>query len=290
MKATLDHPCHASPQCSWRRELHDCCCVWSAEALEKATEERAGLIASRTGDVLGAHTILKEDHFPGCQSAKLPNTIPGAPNFRGVPGQNVFGSALPTVDGIKAVLMHVGASSDTSGKRKVCVFLCKLSHSSYTVSTKYSGIICAMSTQLAQQEHAMHMGAENAVLHQYALQCHVLQGPHRFAAPSHVVLLFSSTYDFCTTAALSSEGCGCRHACLLYFCPLWLQVSAVWHNMREEPVIYINGRPFVLREDERPFKNMQEYTGIDVQRLEQMELRLKRDILQVLHSGSLSTR
>ena len=59
------------------------------------------------------------------------------------------------------------------------------------------------------------------------------------------------------------------------------QVSAVWHNMREEPVIYINGRPFVLREDERPFKNLQEYTGIDVRRLEQMELRLKNDILQV---------
>ncbi len=27
--------------------------------------------------------------------------------------------------------------------------------------------------------------------------------------------------------------------------------------MREEPVVYINGRPFVLREEERPFKNMQ---------------------------------
>ena len=64
----------------------------------------------------------------------------------------------------------------------------------------------------------------------------------------------------------------------------YVQVSAVWHNMREEPVIYINGRPFVLREDERPFKNMQEYTGIDVRRLEQMELRLKNDILQVLPS------
>lgn len=93
----------------------------TAEALEKATEETAGLIASRTGDVLGAHTILKEDHFPGCQSAKLPNIIPGAPNFRGVPGQNVFGSALPTVEGIKAVLTHVGAAAETCGKRKVCL-------------------------------------------------------------------------------------------------------------------------------------------------------------------------
>ena len=34
----------------------------------------------------------------------------------------------------------------------------------------------------------------------------------------------------------------------------------LWHNMREEPVIYINGKPFVLRVVERPFKNMLEYT------------------------------
>lgn len=33
-----------------------------------------------------------------------------------------------------------------------------------------------------------------------------------------------------------------------------------WHNMREEPVIYINGKPFVLREVERPCKNMLEYS------------------------------
>ena len=96
--------------------LHSCP---SAEALEKASEERAGLIASRAGEVLGAHTILKEDHFPGCQSGKLPNTIPGAPNFRGVPGQNVYGSALPTVDGIKEVLDHVGAAPRSSAERQV---------------------------------------------------------------------------------------------------------------------------------------------------------------------------
>lgn len=96
-----------------------------------------------------------------------------------------------------------------------------------------------------------------------------------------------------TNAKLSDQPCNCTatptHALKgtpslypavnhLLYC--W-QVSAVWHNMREEPVIYINGRPFVLREDERPFKNLQEYTGIDVHRLEQMELRLKNDILQV---------
>ncbi|KAK9993506.1 hypothetical protein SO802_023209 [Lithocarpus litseifolius] len=53
-----------------------------------------------------------------------------------------------------------------------------------------------------------------------------------------------------------------------------------WHNMREEPVIYINGKPFVLREVERPYKNMLEYSGIDRERVERMESRLKEDILR----------
>ena len=39
--------------------------------------------------------------------------------------------------------------------------------------------------------------------------------------------------------------------------------------------MFINGRPFVLRENGRPYKNMQEYNGIDGDRLESMEARLK---------------
>ncbi|MCO5569307.1 hypothetical protein L7F22_023019 [Adiantum nelumboides] len=54
----------------------------------------------------------------------------------------------------------------------------------------------------------------------------------------------------------------------------------LWHNMREEPVVYINGNPFVLREVKRPFKNMLEYTGIDRERVEKMESRLKEDVLR----------
>ena len=36
-----------------------------------------------------------------------------------------------------------------------------------------------------------------------------------------------------------------------------LQPCALWYNMREEVTVYINGEPFVLREDGRPFKNME---------------------------------
>ena len=55
--------------------------------------------------------------------------------------------------------------------------------------------------------------------------------------------------------------------------------TILWFNMREEPVVYVNGRPFVLREQQRPMKNLQEYAGIDASRLERMEQRLKEDVL-----------
>ena len=124
-----------------------------AEALEKATEERAGLIASRTGDVLGPHTILKEDHFPGCQSAKLPNIIPGAPNFRGVPGQNVYGSALPTVEGIKAVLTHVGAGASTHNRRQVRLHVSRIGQDACPIWIVPSPACCVLGVVLCSQGH-----------------------------------------------------------------------------------------------------------------------------------------
>ena len=38
--------------------------------------------------------------------------------------------------------------------------------------------------------------------------------------------------------------------------------KVLWFNMREEPVIYINGNPYVVREANKPFANL-EYTGQD---------------------------
>lgn len=124
----------------------------------------------RGGSVLGKKTILKSDHFPGCQNKRLSPQIDGAPNYRQADSLHVHGVAIPTIDGIRNVLNHIGAQMD--GK----------------------------------------------------------------------------------------------------------QTRVLWINLREEPVVYINGRPFVLRDVERPFSNL-EYTGINRDRVEQMEARLKADIL-----------
>eukprot|EP00889_Picochlorum_renovo_P000852 jgi/Picre1/27882/NNA_000845.t1 len=126
------------------------------------------IVANRNGEVLIPHSLLKSDHFPGCQNTKLRPLVEGAPNFRGIEGLPVFGVAIPTVVGLRNVLALLGAQK---GRRKV-----------------------------------------------------------------------------------------------------------TWINLREEPVIYVNGSPYVVRESDKPFANL-EYTGIDTQRVEEMEKRLKADVL-----------
>ncbi|KAM7276899.1 hypothetical protein ACFE04_018765 [Oxalis oulophora] len=133
-------------------------------------KEPEQVMRMRGGSVLGKKTILKSDHFPGCQNKRLTPQIDGAPNYRQADSLRVHGVAIPKIDGIRNVLKHLGAQKDG------------------------------------------------------------------------------------------------------------LQAKVLWINLREEPVVYINGRPFVLRDVERPFSNL-EYTGINRDRVEQMEDRLKEDIL-----------
>ncbi|KAL6785014.1 hypothetical protein ACKKBG_A02080 [Auxenochlorella protothecoides x Auxenochlorella symbiontica] len=132
--------------------------------------------AARAGAVLGPRTLLKQDHFPGCQSERLAVIVPGAPNLRELPGVGVWGGAIPTREGMRGILEHVGAGPRSRGR---------------------------------------------------------------------------------------SAGGQCR---------------AVWTLMREEPVVYVNGAPYVLREASRPFKNLMEYRGIGRERLEGMEERLAADV------------
>lgn len=58
------------------------------------------------------------------------------------------------------------------------------------------------------------------------------------------------------------------------------QRQTVWHNLREEPVLFLNGTPYVLREAAGAYTNMKEYSGIDAARLEALEERLRAEVLQ----------
>ncbi|KAL6515866.1 hypothetical protein OROGR_019171 [Orobanche gracilis] len=116
-------------------------------------KEPERVIKQRDGSVLGKKTILKSDHFPGCHNKHLVPHVDGAPNYRKAKSLPVHGVAIPTIDGIRNVLKHIGADINRD------------------------------------------------------------------------------------------------------------QIRVLWINLREEPVVYINRRPFVLRDVEQPFSNL-EYTEV----------------------------
>ncbi|SGZ32317.1 BQ5605_C040g11854 [Microbotryum silenes-dioicae] len=60
------------------------------------------------------------------------------------------------------------------------------------------------------------------------------------------------------------------------------QAAIVWINLREEPLVYINGTPYVLRQESISLRNVKSYAGISSTRLELLEDRLKSDILSEL--------
>lgn len=55
--------------------------------------------------------------------------------------------------------------------------------------------------------------------------------------------------------------------------------TVLWMNLREEPIIYIHGRPYNLRRQSSPFSNHSE-TGITAENLENAEKTLKKEILE----------
>lgn len=62
-----------------------------------------------------------------------------------------------------------------------------------------------------------------------------------------------------------------------------IRSRVIWVNLREEPFLYINDRPCVFRDLAVPFANV-ELTGIESQKVEHVERKLKMDILKEAQS------
>lgn len=61
--------------------------------------------------------------------------------------------------------------------------------------------------------------------------------------------------------------------------------SVYWTSLREEPVIYVAGRPHVLRLVDKPLENV-EATGVTTNVVESMEERFKSDVLREVRLGN----
>ncbi|RNF27576.1 metal ion binding protein [Trypanosoma conorhini] len=58
-----------------------------------------------------------------------------------------------------------------------------------------------------------------------------------------------------------------------------LRGSVVWVNLREEPILYVGDRPFVLRNIDAPYVNV-ELTGIAAHKAEEVEIQMRKDVLK----------
>jgi hypothetical protein len=58
--------------------------------------------------------------------------------------------------------------------------------------------------------------------------------------------------------------------------------NIVWINLREEPFIYINGIPYVLRDTSVTLRNLKSFEGITPTSLEIIERKLKKDVVREL--------
>ncbi len=88
--------------------------------------EAKKIVRSRKGEVLKKGLIIKEDQFSTLHNDKLQTKthgnqpkIEGAPNFRKVKGDPIYGTGQPTIEGIKQVLKETGADPGGSSKKAI---------------------------------------------------------------------------------------------------------------------------------------------------------------------------
>lgn len=62
-------------------------------------------------------------------------------------------------------------------------------------------------------------------------------------------------------------------------------VACTWLNLREEPLLYIAGKPYVLRDSTISLRNTKAYGGISWARLQLLEDRLKSDVINELEQN-----
>ena len=143
-----------------------------------------------------------------------------------VPGLPVYGVAIPTVGGLRLVLDQLQAMQGAH----LC--FCSVSTcAAFRVRKTWALVLLCILTGAA------------------VVLWHVRPSAYPRVCCAHRALPMVLTIQLPSAAKLISCCAGQR--------------KVLWHNMREEPVLYINGNPHVVREANKPFANL-EYTGQQV--------------------------
>ena len=166
----------------------------------------------------------------------------GAPNFRQLPGSAIAATAQPTAAGVRAVLNMIRVQQRRLARQK-----------------------------RQEDEAAAEAAAEAAELAQSGASADATAAGAGAGLSRGNIHSSSSASIRSTRSARGGGGGGGRRL------PTRLRVQ--WINVREEPVLYIADRPFVLRELEHPLRNLADFQGINPARLNKVEGSLCADVI-----------
>ncbi|XP_004345330.1 hypothetical protein CAOG_06581 [Capsaspora owczarzaki ATCC 30864] len=274
------------------------------------------IVQHRSGDVLSSNIILKAAQYPGKWNrpnnggkgeifeiadsginSKLQPQFAGAPNFRQVDQAtiDVYGVALPTVNGAAAVLValgtgatttttttQTGASSSVSAAGQVQAPSATTAASTGTTGTTGTTITAASAVGAGT---ATGLPASEATA----------GSPSPSVAPAQLIMPGTTTTATTSANAPLSDGAAAasgrqlgprslssgfaRSSTAGLLPPVVFEPrKCVWFNVSDRPIVYINGTPYVVRELDAPLESDSMFAGLDANRLEQMEMRLQADV------------
>ncbi|CAO1618211.1 unnamed protein product [Sympodiomycopsis kandeliae] len=241
--------------------------LWSGRARE------ANVVRGRQGSVLTRGLVLKTDSFEGAnvKPSNLDLSLQGAPNFRKADTPlEVYGVAQPTITGVKTILTALDAAPIIH-TRPGRTFTRSLSFGPHdrrgSRSSQRNSPLSSSAAGPVPPQSASQDGSANASRR---------SSPSLARSPSaNARRSVSQQAPPITNAPAGSPPSSSPS---LPHQPDQEPRQTVWVCTREEPILYIGARPFVLREQSSPTISFS--LSSRAENLEAIERRLKEDVLR----------
>jgi len=202
-------------------------------------------VEARDGEVLGKGMILKHDHFETGLTDRCEVHFCGAPNFRLVLHGNLGAVGQATVSGMRAIFNFLNARA-------------LFTEQQFASPNRTCRQLFPSTSQMELTSPSMN----KPVQFNSPLTNDALSGSWIPRIPSGKNLHSLSVRHRQPKQRETQN-----------------QSNLLWVNLREEPVVFVNGRPFVLRDASQPLTNICSHRGMHWKRVLKLERRLKQDIL-----------
>eukprot|EP01117_Protostelium_nocturnum_P005712 TRINITY_DN2062_c1_g1_i1.p1 TRINITY_DN2062_c1_g1~~TRINITY_DN2062_c1_g1_i1.p1 ORF type:complete len:575 (+),score=149.24 TRINITY_DN2062_c1_g1_i1:32-1756(+) len=218
----------------------------------------AKLSVVRAEPALFEDQVLKLDHWEGNQILRGAPEVIGAPNFRRIPDTILFGVGQPTSDGLDSIFKIL---SSTFTAR----YASKLSSNDISTVNDNAKDSAVFAPSFDKEENISESENDLAKITINSVENAKVEGTEKLEGSVEV----NAPKEHKAKSRLRKVGAIQNDA------PF---TKVLWINLREEPVIYIEGKPYAPRDKETLNVNLDHLIGIEGLDLENMEQILKADV------------